>query len=311
MRIIKTKKRYAWLIVALLSIMLAAPNGTIIKQAFTETEPAIYNVLRFGIISAIALPYVIANRKKISKRGLRHSLKFGVFLSIAVLSYLSAVDISQASYVALITMLTPLVFVVYAIKLDKQRVSRRSVMGLLIAAVGGLLVVALPLMLHRPAALVFYPLATLLAFVNVFTFPLATLNSKKAHDAKVTMFMSFGISSMVVFIVSLAFAAVTVDHSDAAVISRSTWLAVLYSGLVVALIARILNVLSYERLGAATNSLFAYIETLMAVVIPMLVLGERLSWELLFGVILILIGVFIVENHRITQHKHAHITRHD
>jgi len=87
-------------------------------------------------------------------------------------------------------------------------------------------------------------------------------------------------------------------------------LAVGYSGIVVALIGRALNVWSYERVGGAVMSALGYLETFVAILIPVVVLNEKLSPEMVIGGVLILFGVYIVEHHKHPHAKHHISLRH-
>lgn len=294
---------------ALIGVLLAVPNGTIAKYTFSEVSPTVYNAVRFGIIAAVVWPYIVTKWKHLNKKNVAYALKFGFCMTIATLSNLWAIKLSQASYVSVIMMTAPLVFVVYAIKFDNQKVTRKSLLGLLIAAVGGLLVVVLPFV-SASGPVAFYPLATVLAFMNVLFFPLAIMYSKKSHDAGAPLFVSFGISATIICVISIIAVLLTTDVSSISIPGLG-WAAMLYSGLAVALLSRVLSVFSYEHLGAFTNGLFSYAEGLLMIIVPIIILGEVLTKEIIFGVILLLIGVYVVESHTVSHHKHAQATRLD
>ena len=93
------------------------------------------------------------------------------------------------------------------------------------------------------------------------------------------------------------------------VFNPSVILAILYSGIVVALISRVLNIASYERIGSAVSSSLMYLETVIAILIPIIILKETISLAMIIGVALILTGVAITEHHKSTHHKHLHIFR--
>lgn len=83
----------------------------------------------------------------------------------------------------------------------------------------------------------------------------------------------------------------------------------IYAGVIVALGARIISVVVYERIGSAVTSALAYHETLLAILIPVIVLHEQLSIEMIIGGILILFGVYVVEHHKSKSHRHYHLFR--
>lgn len=303
------KKGHKWFLVGLVGILLAAPNATVIRSSVGEIDPTLFNALRFGLLSLCLVPYIVIKRRQITAQALRYSLLVGIFMATAVVTYVWAVKESQASYVAILTLITPVIFILYSMKLDKQRINRRSFAGISLAAAGAFTIVALPIVLHQQSDFVFYPLATLLILGNCLSFPLAIIFSKKAHQAGSPIMATLGISAIVICSVSV-FMLPFSSAQPISSISTGVVFGIFYSGFVVALLSRYLNIASYERVGPVVNGGLAYTETLLAVLIPVFVLGEQLSREMVIGGILILVGVYIIEHHKSSNHKHSHILRH-
>lgn len=88
-----------------------------------------------------------------------------------------------------------------------------------------------------------------------------------------------------------------------------TIISILYSGIFVGFMSRDFGIRSYEHLGVGVSSGLAYAETLLSVLIPVTLLGERLSIELVAGGALILFGVYITEHHRSAHHRDMHLLR--
>ena len=85
------------------------------------------------------------------------------------------------------------------------------------------------------------------------------------------------------------------------------WLAALYGGIGLAFIGRIMMVAILERLGPALFSGIGYLETFLAILTPIVILGERLSITMVVGGIMILIGLYVIEHHK-RPHAHHHYT---
>jgi drug/metabolite transporter (DMT)-like permease len=81
-----------------------------------------------------------------------------------------------------------------------------------------------------------------------------------------------------------------------------------YSGVAVALVLRLMFTASYERVGGAATGGLEYLSCMLAIVLPMVVLRESLSPEILVGAVLILSGLYFIEGHR-HMHKHMHWPR--
>jgi drug/metabolite transporter (DMT)-like permease len=71
-----------------------------------------------------------------------------------------------------------------------------------------------------------------------------------------------------------------------------------YTAIGVSLLARMLTVLSYKHLGSAVTGGLYYVEGFMSIALPIIVLGEHMTREMLAGGILILLGVLVAEIRR-------------
>ncbi len=299
----KHNKNYHWFLIGLFAAVMAAPNGTIIKYIISDTSPFVFNACRFGLMALVTTPYILRSRKKINSKNFTSALVVGIFMLMAVMSYVAAIKTSQASYVSILTLLTPIVFVLMSVRITGEKISRRAVAGITLAAIGAFIIVALPIAFKQDASFHFYPLATFFGFCNVLFFPLAIIYSKKANDNGLPLTTIMGISAWSIFVVT-ALVSTVMGSWSSTTFNTSYLLAIIYSGLVVAFLARVLGVASYEHLGSPVISGLSYLETLLAIIIPVAVLGEQLSIEMVIGGALILLGVYFVEHHKSVHHKH-------
>lgn len=83
-------------------------------------------------------------------------------------------------------------------------------------------------------------------------------------------------------------------------------LGVLYMALGVSLLAHMLTVMTYRRLGSAVTGGMQYVESFLAIALPILLLGERMTIEMLLGGMLILLGVILTERHHVLRRKDRH-----
>ena len=309
MQINKNEKNL-WFLVGVAGVLLAAPNSTVIKYTVEGIDPSLFNALRFGLLAICLTPYMFLKRRKFTAQSLKYSLYVGFFMSIAVAAFVWAIHLSQASYVSILTLLTPIIFIFYSMKLDSQQINRRSFAGISLAAAGAFTIVALPIVVNQKAGFVFYPLATLFILGNCLSFPLAIIFSKKAHQAGLPVMATLGVSAWVVVVVSVFMLPLTWNSTSLPTLTPGLLFGIFYSGAVVALISRILNILSYEKIGAVVNASLTYAETLIAVTLPVFILHEKLSREMVIGGVLILLGVYVVEHHKSSHHKYAHLHRH-
>lgn len=306
---IKQKVSYKWFFICLLAITLGAPNATVIKYTAEGMDMFVYNSLRFALPALICLPFIYKERKRINSKNLSYSVLVGLFLSAAVTTFVPALKMAPASYVSILTLITPIIFVIYSIKLTNDKINSRGVAGITLAALGAFLIVFLPVALAQGGQLEFYPGATVLMMINALTYPLAVIYSRKANEAGLSLVSIMGISAIVIFFVSATVVIAQSSWQPQDVTTRNI-AGILYSGIVVALIARMLSVASYERIGSAVVSALAYLEIMMAIGIPIVLLNEELSVGMVFGGALILLGIYLVEYHKSKHTKHFHLHRH-
>lgn len=98
------------------------------------------------------------------------------------------------------------------------------------------------------------------------------------------------LGSVMLFIISQGFQP-TIPFGE---ITTNSWLAITYLVLAGSLLAFIAFIYSMKKLPAALSSLYAYINPLVAMVTAALVLGEKLTMNILWGAIVTLVGVFLV-----------------
>lgn len=290
-------------------MVIAAPNATIIRHTSEGVDPFLFICLRFGFVALIAAPFAYKYRKEITKKTFTYAMIVSIAIFSAVFSFVYALQQAPASYVSIITLITPITFVLYSIKLTGDKVSRRSALGVVLAALGAFVVVFSPIALSQHAEFKFYPLATLLILINTLTYPLATIYSKKANEAGMKIISIIGFSSVVTFSLSLIMMVLFGDMNSEQITNKALW-GVVYSGLAVALIARALGTKAYEHIGAAAISSLFYIEILMSIAIPIFVLNEKLSLGMILGGALILLGVYFVEFKSMSKIKRLHLHRH-
>jgi drug/metabolite transporter (DMT)-like permease len=300
----KTNKN-GWFLAGLLGVVIAGPNATVIKYSLGSIDPFLYNTLRFLLVVVVTCPFLIKDAHRFRKKSLRLAVIAGTYMAIAVTSYVWAIKLSGASYISIITLITPIILLIYSVKMTSEKVTPRAVAGITLAALGAMVIVVLPFALAQHGEFVFQPLATVFAFVNCFSFPLAIIYFKKANQAGIPMPSLMSISSCITFLASLLCLLAIGGASTA--LGRPAIFGIFYSGIVVALIARTLNVVSYEHIGSAAISALFYVETFIAIALPIIVLHERLTVETVVGGILILAGVYVVEFHKTAHHWHHHV----
>jgi drug/metabolite transporter (DMT)-like permease len=303
-------KKNRWLIIGIAAAVLAAPNATVIKYTVDGANPYFLNTVRFLAIALITTPFLVVKLRQFDRQNLKESIKAGLYMSVAVTVYVLAIKLSHASYVVVITLITPIFFVIFSARLTKEKITPRAIAGIILAAIGAMTIVILPIAIKQNELFIFYPWATVLGLMNCVTFPLAMISFKKANEGGVPMIPLLSISSWLVAFTSIAMLIIVGGHRPYYTGNHFLF-GVIYSGLVVALVSRILDIASYEHIGGAAISVVGYFETFLAILIPIIVLKERLSWEMVVGGIIILFGVYVKKYHKYGKHnRHFHLRMH-
>lgn len=303
------KLKQKWLIICLVSSLVAAPNATVIRVAIENTDMWYWTMVRFLVVGLIVLPLMFRERHQLKHTKSRRAVLFAsVLLAAGIVFYTCAILISQASYISIVTLINPILVVFFSAIFLKERVGMRAIAGVTLAMIGAMSFVILPIALQQKGV-PFYPLATLLALANSVSFAAALLFMRVAHERGVGLPMVIGCTAwMTALVAAIGFLLVgdaSRTHAD-----TGFWLSVAFTGIVVGLINRAVTVRSLEVIGSALTSAVGYLQSFVAILIPVIVLHEKLSAEMVIGGILILIGVYVVEHHKSLHAKHHLIMHH-
>ncbi|MCA9341445.1 EamA family transporter [Candidatus Saccharibacteria bacterium] len=305
----KNKKTF-WIFLALLAALIAAPHATIIKLNLANTDPMFYNIVRYSMVTLICGVLLLGKFKKLSSEGLRLAVISGIAFSLAVTFYVLAIEASQASYVATLALINPIVFIAVSSATLRERIKHKVVAGMTLAMIGALVIVAGPIIFSQGTSVGFYPEATFYMLIQSISFAVALVWMRRANEAKLPIIAVVGVQGIVVLVVSFGLFLAFGDW-DKAEFTPTLIGSAAYSAIGIALIVRSLNTLVYEKLGSAIVGSMTYLEVFLAILIPILILGEKLSLIMIFGGVLILSGIYIIEyrkSHR--RHSLFHYHRH-
>ena len=140
----KIVKRKAWLIYALLSALFASLTSILGKVGIENVESNLGTAIRTIVVLVMAWIIVFAtikqrDIKKIDKRSLIFLILSGVATGASWLCYYKALQDGLASIVVPIDKLSILVTVLFAYIFLKEKLSKKSLLGLILIVVGTLL----------------------------------------------------------------------------------------------------------------------------------------------------------------------------
>lgn len=233
--------------------------------------------------------------------------QFGVLLLLSILMFVGANGLSTWSldYIptglsCLIGALYPLSVVIIEMIFFKNRnVSALTFAGLLLG-IGGTFIVFYENAFHgvRPAGFFF---GVLLSFIAMLAWSVGSIIIAK-NKMKIDPYYSIGwqmlISAGLLYLIALA----SGKHLPFQQIPGSGWMAIAYLVIAGSLVAYAAFVYSMKTLPPALFSLYAYINPLVAMVVAGSLLKEKLNINILWGAIVTLLGVFLV-NYSIRKNR--------
>ena len=192
---------------------------------------------------------------------------------------------------ALIGALYPLSVVIIEMVFFKNRnMTILTFIGLLLGITGIGIVVYENAFQHRPDGFIF---GVVLSVIAMLSWSVGTIIIARGK-IKINPYYGTGwqmlISSFILFIVAET-TQPTIPFQN---ISATAWAVIAYLVLAGSLLAFIAFIYSMKKLPPAVSSLYAYMNPLVAMVTAAIVLHEKLTLNILWGAIVTLIGVFIV-----------------
>ncbi|MDR1969965.1 MAG: DMT family transporter [Candidatus Nomurabacteria bacterium] len=299
-------KRSKWFLLGLLAVLIGAPNSMLVRTALSGdagTDSLTLLLLRYIVASVVLfVPLYKFVRAKYSvfRKSFKNLLIYTTCSVVGTYTWLMAVEQSSASYASTIALLSPIILVVLSAKLVKDRITRRAAAGVSLATIGGMLVVAMPAIFQGSATSDFYPMATLLLLLDCVLAPISMIYQRRTDERGVPLSVSVGFMALIAVVAVMTTYIFTrggnVMIDTVTTLPWQVWLVVIYSAFAVNCIARVLVIKSYEYTGAAVRGGLSYLETLLAIALPLIILGEHLSMEMIAGAMLILMGVFLAES---------------
>lgn len=288
---------WCWVLLGVLANIIYLPTGIFTKIIVTDVEPSIYPVLRYGLAAIVLLPIVIYwtyKYRAVIKNNIKEIILICVLYGVSLSCYSMAISMCDLSFVAVLDMFSPIVFTIMSVLLIKDKISRNALIGLLFAILGGVMIFVLPLLIGTGSIIAFGWVPVILLTVSTIIPQLMTIFQRKWSEQGLPLLLVIGfgnISAVIVAIIFTLFSSGAEAFNSLSGLNMEGWMMVFYVGIMASVIARFTDVGVYKRVGTATQATLAYLYYCLAVILPIIILGERLSWEVTIGAGLVLIGI--------------------
>ncbi len=220
-----------------------------------------------------------------------------LFISFFLLIFANGLSTWSIAYIssglgALIGALFPLFVVILEMIFFKTEVKALTFIGLFLGIAGIAFVFYDSAFHHQQDGYIF---GVVLGLIATFSWSIGTIMVARK---KILINPYYGMGWQMVmsapFILAMAF--ITGEHIPLEQMPSQAWGGLMYLVLAGSCIAFVCFIYSMKHLPAAIASLYAYINPIVAILIGALVLEEALTADLLFGAIITLTGVYLVNN---------------
>jgi drug/metabolite transporter (DMT)-like permease len=192
---------------------------------------------------------------------------------------------------ALISCLSPFVFVLGGSVFFQEKVNKKVVVGLLIGFSGiGVLLSSFFAEMQHPNFL----FGVVLSLVAVFTWTSGTLFSVK-NRLQLNPYESIGWQMLFGGVMLLTFSAVSGQYVKFASIPLQAWIYFVYLTFVGSIFCFICYLYALQKLPLSLVSIYVYINPIVALLLGILCLNEKINPTIAIGSIIILVGIFVVK----------------
>ncbi len=291
------KQKTFWFIMALIAVVMIAPNNSFLKNVVADMGPLWVSFLRFSTLAIVLLPALYLGRKQINEKNFKYSVIAGIAYASAIMAVASSIYYSQASYPALIGISSPIIMMIYSVILTKERISPKTYFGISLAAFGGFIIIFLPILLKGSMNGTVSPIATIMAIINAVASPLMFVMAKRAVDHQLNIMTSLSIVAWVGVVLTGGVILMTgaPAPTSTSLVQFNVIAPILYAVVGVMFLTRAMTTMALKHLGSAQVAGLDYLGVFLSVLVPVVALGESLSAEMIIGGVLILAGVIAIQ----------------
>ncbi|NJO25411.1 MAG: EamA family transporter, partial [Bacteroidia bacterium] len=138
-----------------------------------------------------------------------------------------------------------------------------------------------------------FVIGIVLAMISVLSWSFGTVYTSKQKSSTDILF-SVGLQMLIAGIIMLIACGITGKYTNLAAAGQSSWLALIYLIVFGSLVAYSAYVFAISKLPPTLVSIYAYINPIVAVVFGWLILSEKMNMIMVFGMLITLSGVYLV-----------------
>ncbi|OLD45785.1 MAG: hypothetical protein AUI83_15860 [Armatimonadetes bacterium 13_1_40CM_3_65_7] len=287
-----TSRRVEFAMLAL--VVIWGVNFPIVKIAFREMTPMVFNALRFGSATVLLLAVSWRTREPLPPRAAWPGLVGLGIIGHAIyqISFINGLALTTAGNSALILSMVPLFIAALTSLLRIDRVAPRTWIGIVFAFVGLLLLITGRGGLHLGTATLAGDILTLFcslcwAMYTVFSRPLLKTMSPLQLT---TLTMAAGAPALLVASIPQLL------QQPWAAISWQAWAALAYSTVLAVAVGYVVWYASVQAVGGPRTAIYSNLIPIVALLASWLLLGESLGPVQAAGAAVVLAGVSLARS---------------
>ena len=252
----------------------------------------LFALLRYGVASVVLVPLALAHGglARLPRPVPWTTLVLMAISGVALYYFLfnGALFYTTASQVALIQSAFPAIVAMMAVLWLRERLSRRRIVGIVLAIAGVVLIVAR----SEPDASARDPvLGNVLAFASVLAWSVYTMLAKRL--AKADAIAVTTVVSVLGAIMLIPVALLEKGNTSISSISTDGWLRIAYLGALASAAAYLLYNRALRDIDASLAGTFVNLSTVLGVIAGVIFLDESITPLAILGGVMVLAGVWI------------------
>ena len=286
-----------WMLLGLITV-LGASGFAGIKVSVETAPPSIVAAGRIWVGAALLYLYMKATGRKLpplKEQGGGWSPLWGFAAAVGVASYtfpMFVIPVAQLSVSSLLAGIymafMPIATVVLAALFADEPLTRQKLAGAIIGTLGVIFLIG-PMGLQGIFTQSVF--AQLLLILGATGYAVGSVITRRAPEAPARSF-----ATMMMLTAGLAATPLALmDLRQLGEVSITSWLGIIYLGVVPTGMTSIMIILVVRRVGAGFMALCNYLIPIMAIIYGVVLFGETLAWRYAIGLCTILVGIALVQ----------------
>ncbi len=291
----------------ILAHLIWGANFVVAKITLQEFPPMSLALLRFAFASLLLAPFFIIETKKvkIDKKDLPKLVAIGILIiTLNITFFFEGMKRTTAIDASVLTLIIPLLSVLGGWKFLKEKINLYNLFGIALGFIGAMIVVGLPGIITGTTTPTMLE-GNLLIILASIVWVAGAIISKKIllkYSSLVVTAIAFLIGTLTFFIPAVF--EYLQNPGWITQVSLIGILGLIFMVLLSSISAYFLFEWGLNKTSVAIADLFQYIEPFIAIILAVLILGEKITDQFLIGAVLVAAGAYLGTLAKEAHHRH-------